>query len=142
MKTLWAMVEALTDLNEKSPGTDFVRILNVPLVQSESSNEYFSFYKNKEPIVMDGVIASEVTISFKNDTRTVKGLTLRGIREMCIGKEDALQHYGELKFHSLPSTPSLHATANYRVSVNKHQVIFGFTKDPECLSLVSISYAQ
>jgi hypothetical protein len=142
MKTLWAMIEALTDLNSKSPGADFVQVLSVPLIQSESSNEYFSFYKNKEPIVMDGIVASEVTISFQNDTRTIKGLTLRGLREACIDKESTLQRYRELKFHSLPSAPSPNATSNYSVLVNKHQVIFGFTQNPTCLSLVSISYAQ
>lgn len=142
MKTLWSVIEALVELNQKSIVSDFNKILNVPFIKSESSNEYFTFYDNLESIKFDEMVFSNATIAVKNTRLNITSISVKYMKGSCITKEQLKDRYGELMLVGAPGSPAPNATTVWRVQINGRKVSFGFpNKSPNCLADFSISYA-
>lgn len=142
MKTVWSVIEALIELNQQSTVSDFKKILDVQLVKSESSNEYFTFYENMESTEFGEMIVPNVTVAVKNTPLNPMAISVKYMKGVCITKEQLKDRYGELMLAGAPGSPAPNATTVWRVQIKGRKVSFGFpNKSPNCLADFSISYA-
>ena len=142
MKTLWILIEALTNLAPDANESDVRRLLQVEFLKSPSSHEYTSFYESKNLVEVNSeLIIKKIDFAVKNSSSKLLRLSMSGLAKYCITREDLGKQYPDLEIFDSPRSPAPSALGYWGITVNGRRVLFGFANaSRDCMEEVLIRY--